>query len=49
MINGLWCSWYLTYVLKWLTKTGTKYISNKDSSDERTLKLMNPIIVHKVS
>jgi len=34
-------TWYLICVLEWLTKTGTKYKSNQESGDQRTLKLMN--------
>lgn len=48
-INGLWLVyWYLICVLDWLTKTGTKYKSNQEASNQRTLRLMNQVKVHKV-
>jgi len=41
-------SWCLC-VLEWLTKTQTKYKSNQESCDQRTLKPMNSVTVQKVS
>jgi len=34
-------SWYLTCVLECFTKTGTKFKSNQESSDQRTFEFMN--------
>jgi len=42
-------SWFLLCVLEWLTKTETMYKSNQESNDQRTLKIMNSVRVHKVS